>query len=119
PSSTLPSRITALIAAAVALVFGALSFVPSWQDLELKGFDVLAVRTAPMRSTLPITIIALDEASVSAMGMQLPWPRATHAKLIEKLNQAGAMLIVFDMIFNTPSNAGPKDDAAFAEAIRK
>ena len=72
-----------------------------------------------MRSTLPITIIALDEASVAAMGMQLPWPRATHAKLVEKLNQAGAMLIVFDMIFDTPSNAGPKDDAAFAEAIRK
>jgi len=118
-SAALPAKVTVLIAAAVVVVFAALSYVPAWQDLELKGFDILTVRTAPMKSSLPITIVALDEASVGAMGMQMPWPRATHAKLIEKLNQAGAMLIVFDMIFDVPSNAGPKDDTAFADAIAK
>jgi adenylate cyclase len=116
-SATLPGKVAALIGGAVALVFGALSFVPAWRDLELKGFDLLAVRTAPMRSTLPITIVAIDEASFGAMGMQMPWPRSVYAKLLEKLNDAGAMLVVFDVIMDTPSNAGKQDDAAFAKAI--
>ncbi len=118
-SATLPARIAALIGGVVALAFGALSFLPAWQTLELKGFDLLSVQTAPMKSSLPITIVAIDEQSIGAIGLQLPWPRALHAKLVDKLNQAGAMLIVFDMILAEPSMNGPSDDTALASAIAK
>src|SRR5437667_4581181 len=118
-SSTLPAKVAAIIAAAVALVFGALTFLPAWQALELNGFDLMSVQTAPMRSSLPITIVAMDEQSIAAIGMQMPWPRALHAKLVEKLTNAGAMLIVFDMILAEPSMKGPADDAVLAKAIEK
>ena len=78
-ASTLPPRTAALIGAAVALVCGALTLLPSWQTLERKGFDTLSVHTAPMRSTLPITMVAIDEKSLSEVGLQWPWPRALHA----------------------------------------
>ena len=117
-SSTLSAKAAALIGGAVAVVFGALSFLPAWQTLERKGFDLLSVQTAPMHSNLPITIVAIDEQSIAALG-QYPWPRVTYAKLLEKLQQAGAMLVVFDVIVSEPSNAGPEDDAAFARAIAK
>ena len=118
-SSTLPARVAILIGAAVALVFGALSFVPSWQTLERKGFDELSVRTAPMKSTLPITIIAIDEQSLSEIGLQWPWPRAQHADLVDRLTRAGAMLVVFDMLLSEPSMKGPADDAVLAKSIAK
>ncbi|HUL94691.1 MAG TPA: CHASE2 domain-containing protein [Usitatibacter sp.] len=115
----MPPRAAAITAATLMLLFGALTFLPAWKTLELKGFDWLSVRTAPMSSTRPITIVAVDEASMQAIGMQWPWPRGLHGKLVDKLTQAGALLVVFDMVFAEPSMLGAQDDAAFARSIAR
>jgi adenylate cyclase len=118
-SSVLPTKLAAIAAGAVAIIFGALTFLPAWQSLELKGFDLLSEHTAPMRSKFPITIVAIDEQSLQAIGMQWPWPRGLHAQLLDKLNAAGAMVVAFDVLFAEPSSVGPQDDAAFARSIAK
>jgi len=118
-SSGLPVRDAAIAAVAIALVFGALAFTSSWRSLELKGFDELTVRTAANESRRPITLVGLDEASSKAIGIQQPFPRGLHAQLLEKLNEAGAMVVAFDMLFAEPSREGEGDDAAFARAIAK
>ncbi len=110
-------RLAVITAVALVLVFGALMFVPAWQTVELQGFDLLSVETAPMKSSRPITVVAIDERSFGAIGLQWPWPRALHAKLLDKLNEAGAMVVAFDVIFAEPSRDGPKDDAIFARSI--
>lgn len=97
-----------------ALSVGAL-FTPLWQLVELKIFDLLTVCTAPKKSALPITIIGIDEASFTQLGVRWPWPRDMHAQLIDRLLQAGAAVVAFDVLFPEPSS--PSEDEAFASAI--
>ncbi|QJR10157.1 hypothetical protein DSM104443_01211 [Usitatibacter rugosus] len=108
-------RITGTIAAAVFAVFAAIALTDWGRSMERKGFDDLTVVSATPQQ-LPITIIGVDDASLAEVGRQLPWPRSTHAKLIKALNEAGAMVIVFDMLFDVPS-ANEAEDRELAAAI--
>lgn len=90
-------------------------FTPIWQPVELKIFDTLSIFTAPKKSTLPITIIGIDEASFAQLGLRWPWPRDMHARLTDRLTQSGAAVIAFDVLFSEPSTA--KEDAEFANSI--
>lgn len=92
-----------------------LLFVPAWQAMELKAFDLLSVVTAPKKSSLPITIIGIDEASFTQLGKRWPWPRDMHAKLVDRLAKSGAAVIAFDVMF--PEPATKEEDDAFAKAI--
>ena len=63
-----------------------------------------------------IAIARIDEASLEALGAW-PWPRRTHALLIDRLTEAGAKQIVYDVLFMEPTN--PEDDARLAGAIER
>ena len=99
------------------LLFLGLGFTKSWGELENKEFDYLTVITSPGKSSLPITIVGIDEASFSTMGIQWPWPRSLHASLIERLRKGGAAVIAFDLLFAERSS--PAEDKKFADAIKK
>ena len=64
-----------------------------------------------------LLIVGIDTASFSAMGHPWPWPRRYHARLIQRLSEAGAALIVFDIFFGEPGK--PEDDQLLAQAMRK
>ena len=85
------------------------------QFLELKGLDSLFFLrgyTAPPEN---IIIVALDEPSFQEIGLQWPWPRSLHARLIRTLKEAGAKVIGLDILFVEPSVS--QEDQALAEAI--
>ena len=63
-----------------------------------------------------IVLVAIDSPSIDAIGVW-PWPRAIHAKLIEKLARAGAGDIAFDVDFSARS--GGESDRAFAQALQR
>ena len=90
-------------------------FSPVWQPVELKVFDVLSVFTSPKKSVLPITIIGIDEASFTQLGVRWPWPRDMHAQLVDRLTQSGAAVIAFDVLFPEPGSTN--EDDAFARSI--
>lgn len=90
-------------------------FTPVWQPMELKIFDAFSVFTAPKKSALPITIIGIDEASFTQLGVRWPWPRDMHAQLVDRLTQSGAAVIAFDVLFPEPGPTG--EDDAFARSI--
>ena len=98
-------------------LFAALSAWDGWRLLELKGYDLLMATSAPNRSTLPITIVGIDEPSIAQIGLRLPWPRRLHAQLIEQLIRSGAMLVAFDMGFSEATTN--EDDEQLAQAIAK
>jgi adenylate cyclase len=104
-------------AIAAGLAGLALAASDAWHGLELRLFDRVVVATAPGESPLPITIIAIDEESMEAVGKQWPWPRGVHAQLLQRLKEAGAALVAFDVLFAEP-DPNPREDAAFAAAIR-
>ena len=95
-----------------------LCFSAPWRSLELKAFDWFTVHTAPDRVSLPITIVAIDEESMANVGLQWPWPRSLHARLLDRLRDAGAAVVAFDVVFAEPS-AEPQEDRLFAQAIRE
>ncbi len=69
-------------------------------------------------STPPeLLIIGIDEASFQELRLAWPWPRSLHARLIRRLAEAGARLIVFDIGFGDPST--PQEDQLLADAIRQ
>ena len=88
-----------------------------WRRVELKGYDLLMLATAPGKSSLPITIVGIDEPSFVQIGKPWPWPRRMHAELLDQLNRAGAIVVAFDILLSEPSNA--EDDRLFAEAIAR
>ena len=88
-----------------------------WRRVELKGYDLLMLATAPGKSSLPITIVGIDEPSFVRIGKPWPWPRRMHAELLDQLNRAGAIVVAFDILLSEPSNA--EDDRLFAEAIAR
>jgi len=75
---------------------------------SLVGFDQfqrIAPRKAP-RDT-PVLIVDIDERSLKEVG-QWPWPRTVMAEMIEKLHQAGAAVIAFDVLFSEPDRTSPQ-----------
>ncbi len=49
----------------------------------------------------PVAVVDIDEASIAELG-QWPWPRTTLAQLVDRLGQAGAATIAFDIVFPEP-----------------
>jgi adenylate cyclase len=119
----MPTRFAKLLssslsqAAAICLLCGALFWLPAWQTLEKRGFDLLTVLTAPGTTPLPIILIAIDDASLAEVPHAYPWPRSLHARLIDKLADAGAAVIAFDILFSTPGT--PAENQALAKSIAR
>jgi EAL domain-containing protein (putative c-di-GMP-specific phosphodiesterase class I)/CHASE2 domain-containing sensor protein len=63
-----------------------------------------------------IVVIAIDEASQRQVG-NWPWPRRYDGEMVDRLMDAGAKRVFFDVNFSFPTN--PADDNAFAEAVER
>ena len=77
-----------------------------------------------LRGNIPVgdaVVVFMDEDSHQQLGQPLnaPWDRAVHARLIERLTQAGARAIVMDIVFSDANPDKAAADAALAAAIRK
>jgi adenylate cyclase len=107
----------ALIVAAVVALVVALSFAAPWRLLEARSFDYLSTLSPPPLPADGPIVVAIDEPSFAELGLQWPWPRSVHARLVEALRQAGAKAIGVDIIFAEPSPI-PGADAALAAAMR-
>ena len=62
-----------------------------------------------------LIIVAIDEASLDKIG-RWPWPRETHARLLERLADTKPKAIGIDLILSEPDAAG---DARMATAISR
>ena len=104
------------VAVGVWMAVALASLTTPWRQLELKGFDWLTTMWPPGVVGSRIVIVGIDEPSFAELGMQWPWPREVHARLIDSLRQAGAAVIAFDIVFSEPSS--PATDERLAAAIR-
>jgi len=64
---------------------------------------------------VPVRIIDIDNASLEEIG-QWPWPRTIIAKLNDKLTQAGAAVIGYDIVFSEPDRTSPENMIAILES---
>ena len=120
-----------LILSGLVAVSGGLSSA-RLSRLELRFAGVVqearGVRPVPDR----LTIVAIDDFSLQqAVNADLssdpllqslsqwPWPRRIHAVVLDRLIEAGATAVAFDLLFESPSSHEEADDAAFAEALQR
>jgi HD-GYP domain-containing protein (c-di-GMP phosphodiesterase class II) len=79
--------------------------------------DSLAVRFS-VRAAPPhrnVAVVAIDDSTFSDLGVQWPFKRSLHGRVIERLHAAGAREIVYDVQFTEPTT--PHEDGALYDAI--
>lgn len=107
------------VLAGFAVVLGVfllqLAGLPVLDRIGLLLFDAYQ-RAAPRPyEEAPVRIVDIDNETIRRLG-QWPWPRTDVARLTEKLAEAGASAIAFDIVFSEPDRTSP---ARIAERMRR
>ena len=108
----------------IVLVLAALALIETLWLHSLAGLDhrlgdALTRRHAATLAPDPeVVLVAIDERSLEAMAAEhgrYPWPRSTHAQLLEGLARHGARAVVFDVMFTDPDAGREQEDAYLVE----
>jgi serine/threonine-protein kinase len=70
------------------------------QSLERKAYD-LGVRATSRTPSDRVAVIAIDDQSIANLG-RFPWPRATHANMLDMLAASQAKVIGNTVLFSEP-----------------
>ena len=98
--------------ALAGLIFGLIEFGSIAEDVLRAGRNSLHWH----RASGDIVLVKIDEQSLREVG-RWPWPRRYHAQLTDRLSEAGAKRIFFDISFFGATN--PADDRSFADALKR
>ncbi|MFL5872185.1 MAG: CHASE2 domain-containing protein [Solirubrobacterales bacterium] len=114
-----PRRRRELAMLAVVFAAATLAIVAYSTDLmralELQSVDArFSVRGTQERPD-DIVVVGVDDITFSDLNQQWPFPRRLHARVIDRLREAGAKAIAVDIQFTEPSD--PRDDNALIEAV--
>jgi response regulator RpfG family c-di-GMP phosphodiesterase len=64
-----------------------------------------------------VAVVAIDSATFPSVQEQWPFPRSMHARAIDRLREAGARVVVYDVQFTEPTTR--REDNALARAIER
>jgi adenylate cyclase len=101
PPRLRPALITAVVTALGLLAY--LAGIPFLERVELETLDVRFRVRGPEPPESPVVLAAIDEASIDREG-KWPWPRTKLARLVDRLTDAGAKVIAFDVGFLEPDS---------------
>ena len=100
----------------VAALIAALFCITPWgQQLDHIAYDSYFNLRGPQPLRDDILFVAIDETSFQEVGLQWPWPRSLHARLLRNLYTAGARTVAMDILFAEPSTA--EEDQRLAQAL--
>ncbi len=108
-------RWVAGLSLSLALLLWAASafFSGGWlAQLEERSGDLVWRLTADRKDERRLIVVDVDERSLRDVG-PWPWPRATQAKLIERIAEEGAHQQILDIVFADPR----PDDAVLAKVL--
>jgi adenylate cyclase len=110
----------AILTSAFVVIFGALEFVNfiPFSEAECATRDLLIRHGRKAPHDQRLVFLAIDNLSVSLdqlgaetiatspalklMKQSWPWPRQVHGLVLDRLVQAGAQTVIFDLLFPTP-----------------
>ena len=103
----------------ILIIFTVLTthYTGTLNTLELKAYNWHFTARGPNTISKDIIIVAIDDESLGWLG-SWPWSRKYHATLIKVLENAGAKLIGFDILFDSPTSLQDGGDTALQEAIQ-
>ncbi len=113
------------VAVAVLAIFLSLQLAAGdevFATLRLALFDAYARIFPRERSAAPVVIVAVDDASLRAIG-QWPWPRHLIARLIEKILDGRPLALGVDILWPEPDRTSPErwmqQEGALPPALRE
>lgn len=112
PTGRLPSWL--LLSGLASICFALFAWFPPTR-IDNVLYDVLA-RVSARPADPNILMVDIDDRSLAELGAW-PWPRDLHARMIDRLGQAGAKTIVYDVLFSEPGD--PAQDQALGQAIER
>ena len=102
----------------VCLVALALHWSALLRVVEFKTLDHRFTRYAnPAQASPDLVLVAVDEPSLETFG-RWPWPRDRHGYVVQYLQEAGARVIVFDILFFEPDPEDEVFDRDFAAQMQ-
>ena len=100
-----------IVLVTMALVAGLVA-ARATERIDHVFYDSLVGFRAPPPSD-HILLVTIDDSSIAAIG-RWPWPRAVHARMLERLEAARPAAIAYDVLFTEPG--GSADDVRLAAA---
>jgi len=95
-----------------------LAYTTFFENLELKSLDVrFHLRGEVPEPDTSIVLVAIDDQTFKGLQKTWPFPREYYARLIKNLREAGALLIVLDIIFSEADLIHSRADSILAESI--
>jgi diguanylate cyclase (GGDEF)-like protein/PAS domain S-box-containing protein len=118
PRAAAPSRIARILRGpamlALVMILG-ISNLGWLQPLELRLQDLIAAFSRHHESS-DLVLVEIDASSLQRLH-NWPWPRRYHAQLLDRLREAGADSVFYDVDFSSLSD--PQDDALLAQALSR
>ncbi len=89
-----------------------------WLDRVDRTLYDSAVQLLQRPAQQDIVIVGIDESSLKQIG-RWPWKRSIHATLLNRLTDAGAKVVVLDIILSERDRSNPAGDRVMADAVRR
>jgi adenylate cyclase len=107
-----------LVVAALSVGLGVVAYATDlFRTLDLNTVDT----RFSIRGTQPrpddIVVVGIDDKTFNVLDEQWPFPRHLHAEVIDRLSEAGAKVIGYDVQFSEPTV--PKEDNALILAVQR
>jgi hypothetical protein len=115
-TSAAKTTLFCLVAGMIGTFAGALPIALIFE--EDVGLHLLFRLRGPVSPPGDVVVVGIAQDSADQLNLPVSvdqWPRKMHARLIERLNAAGAAFIAIDIVFN--EHQTPENDLAFARAI--
>lgn len=101
---------------AVAAVIASVAWATGlMRSLELSTVDARFSLRGAQGAPQDIVLVEVDDRTFSRLGVQWPFPRRLHARVIDSLRRAGARAIAYDVQFTEPTTRA--DDGALIRAV--
>lgn len=104
--------------AVIGLIFAVSPVGRSWE--EDLGLTLLFRLRGPIAPPDEVTVVAIDRESSDRLGLPenpRKWPRDLHGRLVDRLAEKGANVIVFDVAFQEQRD--PAGERFFAASMRR
>lgn len=114
-----PSLVIVLSVTALAAALGlGLRASGATERLELAAVDAMfSVREDPAKAG-GLVVVGMDQATLSELEAPQVLPRRLHARMLDRLREAGARAVAYDIQFTEPSDS-VEDDNALVEAVER
>ena len=87
-----------------------------FRDAELDTVDARFAIHGDREAPDEVVVVAIDDVTFNELQERWPFPRSFHARAVDRLREAGAKVIAYDIQFTEPSE-DTKEDTALIEAV--